>query len=320
MKIAIEEAIYGTTHTVDHILEICESEQLTRGKSIRVKGFNNYICRKKMKRQVNSTITAKLLDSELWSQKIKDDCKEQKVFLAIRENQIDFYHKGGRLFNFSNEGFKTHIKYAAVIESNGKNYLTEKELKDYKLFSDFKSNYARIKENCSNYSGEEATGISEIYHRHSYLSKSNVVVLDIEVTFQSIDGPTKHDRIDILLYNKSTRSLQFVEAKHYTNKELWSTTVPSVIGQIQRYERQIKEKEEEILRECVENVRVLNEIFEEDIPEPVNIEDKVALLIFGFDSDQRDGRLKSQIIDAGAYEGIKIYSIGNINKLNPRNI
>lgn len=40
-KIAIEEAIYGTTLTVDQILEICESEQLIRGKSIRIKGFNN---------------------------------------------------------------------------------------------------------------------------------------------------------------------------------------------------------------------------------------------------------------------------------------
>ena len=273
-----------------------------------------------MNRKVSSKIIAELLDSELWKDEIMKDCKEQKVFLAIRENQIDFYHKGGRLFNFSKDGFKTHVKYAAVIESNGKNYLTEEELGDYNLLSDFISNYGRIKENCSKYSGEEAAGISEIYHRHSYLSKSNVVVLDIEVTFQSIDSPTKHDRIDILLYNKSTRSLQFVEAKHYTNKELWSTTVPSVIGQIQRYERQIKEKEEEILRECVENVRVLNEIFGENIPEPVNIENKVALLIFGFDSDQRAGRLKSQIIDADAYEGIKIFPIGNINKFNPGNI
>ena len=212
------------------------------------------------------------------------------------------------------------MKYASVIKSNGKDYLTEKELVNYKLASDFDTNYLRIKENCSNYSGVESKGVSEIYHKHSYLSNSNVVVLDIEVSFQSIDELDKHDRIDILLYNKSKRTLQFVEAKHFSNKEIWSENTPKVVSQVHRYELQIKHREQDILSECIEYVKVLNVIFGLTLPEPIDIENKVTLLIFGFDNDQKNGRLKKLILTNPIYKGIKNYSIGNVKQIVPENL
>ena len=117
--------------------------------------------------------------------------------------------------------------------------------------------------------------------------------MDIEVSFQSIDELDKHDRIDILLYNKSKRTLQFVEAKHFSNKEIWSENTPKVVSQVHRYELQIKHREQDILSECIEYVKVLNVIFGLTLPEPIDIENKVTLLIFGFDNDQKNGRLKS---------------------------
>ena len=56
----------------------------------------------KMRRRLETKIKDDLLKSELWINKIKDDCEKQKVFFAIRDNVVDFYHKGGRLFNYSN--------------------------------------------------------------------------------------------------------------------------------------------------------------------------------------------------------------------------
>jgi hypothetical protein len=273
-----------------------------------------------MKRQLDKTIIDSLIKTDLWINEIEKDCKSQNVFFAIRNNQIDFYYKGGRLFNFDKFGFKTHLKYASVIKSNGKDYLTEKELVNYKLASDFDTNYLRIKENCSNYSGVESKGVSEIYHKHSYLSNSNVVVLDIEVSFQSIDELDKHDRIDILLYNKSKRTLQFVEAKHFSNKEIWSENTPKVVSQVHRYELQIKHREQDILSECIEYVKVLNVIFGLTLPEPIDIENKVTLLIFGFDNDQKNGRLKKLILTNPIYKGIKNYSIGNVKQIVPENL
>jgi hypothetical protein len=104
-----------------------------------------------MKRRLEKIIEDKLIASSLWSNKIEQGCKDQNVFLIIRDNRFDLYHKGGKLFCYNNYGFKTHIKYASVIKASGKDYLTESELSAYSLASDFETNYQRIKENCSNY-------------------------------------------------------------------------------------------------------------------------------------------------------------------------
>lgn len=275
-----------------------------------------------MKRRLEKTIEDKLISSRLWSKKIEQDCKNQNVFLTIRDNRIDLYHKGGKLFTYDRNGFKTHLKYASVISSNGKDYLTEAELSDYKLASDFESNYLRIKENCANYTGIEALGVSEIYHKHSYLSDSNVVVLDVEISFKSQNKENNQDRIDILLFNKDSRTLQFVEAKHFSNNEIWSTAVPKVIGQIGRYESQLSKGKTKILSEYIDYIKIINRIFNIALPEPEEIDDKVTLLIFGFDNDQKNGRLKKLITQNKEYAdaGIRNYSIGNIKKVVPHNL
>lgn len=266
-----------------------------------------------MKRTLESKVELDLINSSLWKNKLLNDCKAQNVFLAIRDNKIGFYHKGGLLFSFDKFGYKTHIKYAAVIPSNGRDYLTEAELSEHKLSPDFESNYSRIKENCSKYSGIEDDTVSKIYHKHSYLSNSEIVILDIEVSFKSFDEEKYQDRIDILLFNKKTQTLKFVEAKHYSNKEIWSRTTPKVIGQINKYENQIKQRTPAILKEYVGYVKTINTLFEKDLPEPLKIDPKVTLLIFGFDNDQLKGKLKNLIINKVEYEGINVYPRGSIS-------
>ena len=280
----------------------------------------NFLSRFDMKRRLEKLIEDKLISSSLWSNEIEQDCKNQNVFLAIRDNRIDLYHKGGKLFTYDRSGFKTHLKYASVISSNKKDYLTEAELLDYKLASDFESSYLRIKENCSNYTGIEALGVSEIYHKHSYLSDSNIIVLDVEISFESLNDENNQDRIDILLFNKDSRTLQFVEAKHFSNNEIWSRTTPKVISQIKRYESQIAKRKPEILSEYIDYIKIINRIFSLILPEPVEVDNNVTLLIFGFDNDQKSGRLKKLILQNRKYTGIKNYSIGNIKKVVPDNL
>ena len=273
-----------------------------------------------MKRSLDKIIKNKFIASSLWSNHIEQDCKKQNVFLAIRDNRIDLYHKGGKLFTYDRNGFKTHLKYASVITANGKDYLTESELSAYKLASDFETNYERIKENCSNYSGIEASGVSDLYHKHSYLSNSNVIVLDIEISFESLNEENHQDRIDILLFNKDSKTLQFVEAKHFSNNEIWSTTVPKVIGQIKRYESQITKRKIEILSAYSEYIKIINRIFNISLPKATKINDNVTLLIFGFDNDQKSGRLKKLITKNPAYSGMQNYSIGNIKQVVTENL
>jgi len=285
------------------------------------------------KRNLEQSIIDGLKESELWKKCLQDDCKKCKekpkdehgVFLAIRENNIGFYHNGGRLFHFDGiNGFKTHIKYAAVIDDTEeeKNYLTEVELKNMKLIPDFTTKYKRIKENCKNYSRVEAQGVSEIYHKYSYLSGEDVVVLDIEISFEALDKQkgSRQDRIDILLLKKSTQTLKFVEAKHFSNSEIWSEDTPKVINQIKKYESQIISKKTEIIEAYKNYINAVNEIFKDVIPhplpEPEIVEDKVAFLIFGFDVDQKAGRLKELILENDSFYNVKSYVKGDITSIS----
>lgn len=272
------------------------------------------------KRALSNQLIAKL-QAEPFYQILHPEILNQIIFPGIRNNLIDFYYKGGRLFKYDNKGFQTHIKYAAVIEKDADDYLTESELGNHKLATDFSKNYQRIKENCSNYSGIEANGVSEIYHRHSYVGREKgIVVLDIEVSLKSIDPENKQDRIDILLYNAEEKRLKFVEAKHYSNSEIWSKTEAKVISQIKRYEAQIKSKKSEIIVEYNKYIDYANDMFSSKLPHADDIDEKVTLLVFGFDNDQKSGRLKTLVTKNPKYNDIVVYPIGNVKKINLDNL
>jgi hypothetical protein len=273
-----------------------------------------------MKRTLSTSLLSLFLKEPLWMYELKDDCNKREAFLAVRNNLIDIYYKGGRLFCYDKHGFKTHMKYAAVIDKPSSCYLTSIQLASSKLISNFRLDYPRIKENCAKYSGVESRGVAEIYRKHSYLSDSDIVVLDIEVAFPSLGSTGTQDRIDILLFNKLTKTLRFVEAKDYSNKELWSTKKPDVIDQIARYESQVMSNSHLIIKESTEHIKILNILFGKKLPYPVKVDNKVTLLIFGFDNDQKNGRLKKHIIGNPYFKGLKVYPIGKVKGLVPENI
>ena len=273
------------------------------------------------KRHVSSNLTSNLIKEPLYQNHLLPDILKGDVFLAIRNERIDFYHKGGKLFAYDVQGgFHTHIKYAAVIENPMNAYLTENELKNCKIISDFSTHYDRIKENCSMYSGDEASGVSNLYKNYSYLTNSNKVVLDIEISFKSDDPNKAQDRIDILIYDKIKRQLKFVEAKHYSNSEIWSNGVPKVVAQIDRYENQIKAKKQDIINNYNTYISNINQLFGLNIQPIIEIDNKVILMIFGFDRSQRIDRLKNVILGNSAYKPFEIYLIGDVKKIDVNNI
>ena len=83
-----------------------------------------------LKRDLNSELIKRLKDNEVFKNKLIPDIEKGNVFPAIRNNRIDFYFKGGKLFSFNKAGLSTHIKYATTPEDNVKNYVTEKEFSE----------------------------------------------------------------------------------------------------------------------------------------------------------------------------------------------
>jgi hypothetical protein len=265
------------------------------------------------KRRVNDKLIEKLKEEPLWKEKLSDDCRKGDVFLAIRDNRIQFYHKGGSLFSYDKNGFSTHKKYAAVINQKG-DYITESTLKnDADLIKSFIAGYEKIKGNCKTYAlHSEAAGVSSLYHKYSYLSKKNIVVLDIEIEFSSLTEGKIYDRCDVLLYNRETHQLRFVEAKLFDNSEIRAEDhKPSVLDQISRYKRQIRDRPE-ILPVYQEYAQNLDKIFDHDLNiTPMNIDPRVCLLVFDFDESQRTTRLREHVTANSHFKNVPHYESGS---------
>lgn len=193
-------------------------------------------------RSFSDKMIEKIKKEELFN-KLLMDIKKTKgsVFPAIRNESISFYYKGGGIFSYGAEGFKSNKKYCFVPKDSTNNYLTESQLVMTTAKQNFCDAYEDIKERCEMYGGIEAETISALYG-YSGVSQSDIILLDIEVCFvkelESVLEEKKYyyDRIDLLLYDKTSRKLCFCEAKHFTNKEIWAQkgSKPAVCCQIAR--------------------------------------------------------------------------------------
>lgn len=70
-------------------------------------------------RNLGSVTIDGLKGDGLFTGKLEPDIRKRAVFPAIRAGRVDFYHKGGELVSYAKE-FRTHKKYASVIESDRK--------------------------------------------------------------------------------------------------------------------------------------------------------------------------------------------------------
>ena len=57
-------------------------------------------------RKLEKPAIANLISSSLWTSHLESECKNQNIFLAVRNNCIGIYHKGGKLFNFGKHPIK----------------------------------------------------------------------------------------------------------------------------------------------------------------------------------------------------------------------
>lgn len=259
-------------------------------------------------RSLSNDATQRLMASALFEKRLLPDIMQdpaiagaarRRVFPAIRHEQVDFYHRGGRLFSFDSRGFKTHLKYAAVFADGQatSQELREEDLGRIKPIHDFASGYEAMKSLCALYSGVEANGVAAIYQRFSSVLASvdrPIVILDIEASLDASaihDGDTEsqQDRIDMVLLDTASRLLLGVEAKHFSNPELRAASgPPPVAGQVERYRQQLAIQKEHVLCAYGQQVRALNRLFGLSLPEPEAIVMDVPVLIFGFDAAQRE--------------------------------
>lgn len=245
----------------------------------------------------------------LWD-RLRRDIDAGEIFPAVRNREMHFYHKGGRLLAFDARGFRTHIKYV-LTQPDGtalNDDLSESQLSSIVPIGSFSEGYGNMKGLCARYGEGEAVAVAAIWRLLPYtlcrLDRSAglppVVVLDLEASFgveQEDDKKRKQDRIDLVLLNTGTKEILFAEAKLFSNGAIRSAAGnhPRIVEQIKRYRGQLAARRQQVLDAYGAYVDAVNSLLELAVPRPDKVIEEIPLLIVDFDSDQRDGRLAGNI-------------------------
>jgi len=278
------------------------------------------------KRELAPKIIDQLKVAPLFVKKLKADCEKGEVFPAVRDGYMSFYYAGGSLFKYGANGFSTHIKYAFVPKGSDDCYVTQEKF-GTELEPDFEKGYKKIKERCELYAGDEDTGVSNLYifSPVSKKKEGNIFLVDIEVAFTAEKddkiGKKRNttDRIDILLYDNEERQLLFCEAKLFSNGETRADKgrTPAVVEQLDRYNDQIAKNEKRIREQYAKHFEVLHDLFGTNLNPPEKVYKHCGLLLFGFDNDQKKGRLEKHLPGLGEH---KCYAKGEPNDLTAQTL
>ncbi len=227
----------------------------------------------------------KLLVCDIKSKKIK-------IFPAIRKNEMHFYYKGRRLVKFTKDGFIANAKYLGVENKKGDMNI-ETAIKNYN--NNYSDLYKSLKRNAEVYSEDESKNVSNLYRFSYFLNNDEIVLLDIEMSIKSLQAGKKSDRFDVILYNRTTKTIQVIETKTLKNKEIklhGNKKCPDVVNQICRYNQNIKERKDEILQAYSKCIDLMKKTFGShikiDLDKPEKINESVTLLIFDYKNNDRE--------------------------------
>ncbi|MCJ9691382.1 hypothetical protein MOV76_07010 [Rhizobium sp. PRIMUS64] len=250
---------------------------------------------------------------------------DKEMIFALRDEAIDVYYFGRALYRigFANGKVlpKTHVKYLIV----NADYIKLREGAFQYNKTHLQADYAKqaslkqMKSAAQAYIGDEGRGVYNAIYGDPW-------VIDVEVAFHSLPSDVapehaeteidsrKQDRIDVvrLLPSGDGFALEFWEAKHFSNSELFSV---NILSQLKGYRRQLQAREGSLI-EPYRNVcrfnsdllRLKRELGAANVSAEVeetfrglgegktalSLITDPALFVFGFDDDQKEGRWKKR--------------------------
>ncbi|MCY3837521.1 MAG: hypothetical protein OXH09_02525 [Gammaproteobacteria bacterium] len=250
-------------------------------------------------------------DGSGWLRGLVDD---KDIFLAVRQNYVNFYHLGSSLLKLEclNGALVGQIHYKYLLRPdadnpyiktlNGRPDLPNDAKELFLLgFEDVKA----LKTAARPYAGPEKTGVHNIV-------RDNPNILDVEIAFGTggaDEARASAPRVDFAAIRCANERATVVlyEAKHFDNRQALRSeqgNVPKVVEQIEAYSDLLETYREEVITSyrCVCcNLLALRGLAERH-PERQAMLKKIAdgsrklkldphprLVVFGFDADQRSG-------------------------------
>ena len=230
---------------------------------------------------------------ESWRHLIDDS----DLFLGIRDNSVNVYYRGCSLLKWSagDSGWDVNYKYLLdpkkedpYVKIEGGKPVFPDDMKGFVRKIDPKS----LKGAAKPYAGVEKTSVHDIIG-------ANNNILDVEIALGK-------DRIDLVALQEANDciNLVFFEAKHFSNPDLRAKRKPAVLGQMERYERMLRENSEAIQASYLQVCKSLTSLHgvAERYPErdkimrrivdgskKLDVVDNPRLIVFGYDKDQWEG-------------------------------
>ena len=245
-----------------------------------------------------------------WLKGLVDD---KDVFLAIRENSVNFYHRGCSLLKLDWKGgaMTGEVHYKYLLRPDLPNPYVRVRVGDGSpdlpdgLFLDSLSDVESLKKAVQPHAGGEKSGV------HDILAANNNI-LDVEIAFggggRGEPGPSA-PRVDFAAMRPDDGGAEivFFEAKHFDNHSALRArgdNPPKVIKQMEAYARKLDESRDAVRESyarichnlsCLSGVAarhperhaVLERIRTD--PGSLRIDTNPVLIVFGFDDDQRTG-------------------------------
>lgn len=255
-----------------------------------------------------------------WWHKIIED---NEVFIRIRKNELRVMVHGGLLLLVTIKAGKIVCKINEeflFLKSDKDPYVVLEEnarttIKYVKGLEEFVRYYLKIKRRMRLLIGKER----QVSHALSLNVKQMV---DREVGLVDEPENKKVKFVDLAAVSESGK-IVFYEVKLFDNKEIRSLKTPSVVDQIQEYERLIKKDRDKIIEAYNDQFQTISQLkgsfFEKRLPAPKvsSVYPRVRLIITDFDDAQREWFLPqirsqleesletSDIITMGGYKNIK---------------
>lgn len=229
------------------------------------------------KKRIENLLNKNLAEGRIFTSLLFPYIMAGQIFMAVRNDKVDFYVGGNRFLSYYDGSFKANPKIYGKSEKS-------KMLQIDSVFErGWENEFPLLQRQCYEYS---SAGSSQAERKiiQSYFPvygrRDKVMVLDREIRIN--DGCGR--KCDWLLYDTVSRRLKFVEVKMSGNaglKKHKDGTIDAA-AQIDGYSRQYEEHELEIVKQYQNYVDIINELLGIDLPRPEGMLDtRAGLAIFG---------------------------------------
>jgi hypothetical protein len=277
----------------------------------------------------------------------RDVLARDDVFIAVRDSSLDVYYRGGSIFQIREEGNgavrpNTHVKYLvrqqeARVELDADNrFMLPPDGVAWQSYESAKTLSDMLT------AAQTLAGLEKTCLHPLVVSSPNVI--DVEISLRAshplpdpnspkdIKDAKTYDRLDAAALEQrgSETFVVFHEAKHFSNPDLAAKAgnTPKVIEQIRGYRSTIKHHEAFLVeryrsvcrtlvridamrpRKSSSPVSLLQMVVQTGIE--LRIDPNPRLIVFGFDTNQRDGRWKAYLENITQAEpDLNVYAAGN---------